>query len=233
MAKPWTEGPKELIQHAIEHKENDTAFDNRLAFISIDNAVELMIKTYLGLPKRITGLTGIKRSEKVFQSFPDLLDLLENHCADRIHGIELGDIEWYHRLRNQLYHSGNGITVGGDKVLEYLEISMLLFSNLFGENLELSLKSEYHNSLVATFIREWGEFEKTFFEDDEKPIFRDMMEVMVQFEADGYISSNDVEEYHSLRTFRNSLVHGRINTPTKDDLKCALEKIEYFKQKMG
>src|ERR1700730_17691581 len=36
---------------------NDTDVNRRLAMIAIDNAVELTIKTYLGLPKRITGLT--------------------------------------------------------------------------------------------------------------------------------------------------------------------------------
>ena len=41
-------------------KDNDV--NRRLAMISIDNAVELMIKTYLGLPKRITGL-GISRKD--------------------------------------------------------------------------------------------------------------------------------------------------------------------------
>ncbi|MCK4796465.1 MAG: hypothetical protein KAT05_03745 [Spirochaetes bacterium] len=231
MSKPWTEGPKELIQHAIEHKENDTPFDNRLAFISIDNAVELMIKTYLGLPKRITGLTGIKpnESENIFQNFPNLLDLLEKHCADRIHGIELGDIEWYHRIRNQLYHSGNGITVGNDKVSEYLEISKILFSNLFGHSLELSSKEKYPDSLLAAFIKEWGEFEIGFFGDDEKRNFRDIMEVMGQLEADGMVSVKDLKDLCNLRNYRNSLTHGSVN-PNKKDLEMALKKIKYFKE---
>ena len=42
--KPWIEGPLELIKHALEHLKLETGFDNRIAMISIDNAVELMIK---------------------------------------------------------------------------------------------------------------------------------------------------------------------------------------------
>jgi len=91
--------------------------------ISIDNAVELMIKTYLGLPKRITGLS-IPRKEynDIAESFPALLDGLEKHAPDKLDGIDLGTIEWYHRLRNELYHQGNGLTVErgtekGDRLL--------------------------------------------------------------------------------------------------------------------
>src|SRR5258706_2191475 len=97
--KPWVSGPKELLDHAIEHLPLGSAFDHRIALISIDNAVELMIKTFLGLPERARGTPGPSRKELELagQSFPDLLDLLEKHAADKIQGFELGDIEWYHR----------------------------------------------------------------------------------------------------------------------------------------
>lgn len=73
--------------------------------ISIDNAVELMVKTYLGLPKRVTGLLISRREfQEIQEAFPSLLDALEKYAADKLTGIDLGEIEWYHRLRNQLYH---------------------------------------------------------------------------------------------------------------------------------
>ena len=70
--------------------------------ISIDNAVELAAKTYLGLPRRARGRNGPGRRklEAASESFPALLDLLDEHASDRLTGIDLGDIEWYHRLRN-------------------------------------------------------------------------------------------------------------------------------------
>ena len=40
-----------------------------------------------------------------------MLDALEQYAAPKLAGIDLGEIEWYHRLRNQLYHQGNGLTV--------------------------------------------------------------------------------------------------------------------------
>ena len=59
VANPWTDGPRELIQHAVDHLALGGDFDRRIAMISVDNAVELTIKTYLGLPERARGDKGL------------------------------------------------------------------------------------------------------------------------------------------------------------------------------
>ncbi|HEY6763979.1 MAG TPA: hypothetical protein VI386_04345, partial [Candidatus Sulfotelmatobacter sp.] len=102
--------------------------------ISVDNAVELAVKTYLGLPERARGTKGPGRREleAASESFPALLDVLGQYAADKLSGVDLSDVEWYHRLRNQLYHSGNGITVERSRVEGYFQIGSLLFENLFG-----------------------------------------------------------------------------------------------------
>ena len=64
-----------------------------------------------------------------------MLEALEKHAATKITGIDLGEIEWYHRLRNQLYHQGNGLTVERDKVEVYAQLANTLFENLFGSKL--------------------------------------------------------------------------------------------------
>src|SRR5436190_2663351 len=110
--QPWASGPGEILQHGVALLQKDSDRNRRLAMLSIDNAVELMIKTYLGLPKRVTGL-AISRPEygEISESFPRMLDALERYAVDKLESINLGDIEWYHRLRNELYHQGNGLTV--------------------------------------------------------------------------------------------------------------------------
>src|SRR5579863_6853434 len=98
---PWATGPGEILRHGLELLRKDSDTNRRLAMISIDNAVELMTKTYLGLPKRITNLEISRREfTEISDSFPALLDAIERYAPDKLTGIDLGTIEWYHRLRN-------------------------------------------------------------------------------------------------------------------------------------
>jgi len=161
MNGPWAEGPKELMQHAVDHLAIGGDFDRRIAMISIDNAVELMIKTFLGLPKRSRGTEGPSRKEleASFNSFPSLLDLMEKYAEDRLNGVSLDEIEWYHRLRNQLYHSGNGITVELAKAQTYLSLAKILFENLFKSPLEVKVTSSIEQKL-GKFLGKWGMFDK-------------------------------------------------------------------------
>lgn len=46
-AKPWISGPSEILQHAINLMSSDNEADRRIAFLSIDNAVELILKTFM------------------------------------------------------------------------------------------------------------------------------------------------------------------------------------------
>lgn len=115
--RPWVSGPTEILEHGLALLEKDTDANRRIALILIDNAVELAIKTYLGLPRRATGIAlSRKRLSEISDSFPDLLDALEEHAPETVSGLDLADIEWYHRLRNQLYHGGVGLTVERTKV---------------------------------------------------------------------------------------------------------------------
>jgi hypothetical protein len=145
--KPWMTGPTELLCHALEHLKKGTPFDYRISLISIDNAVEIAIKTYLGLPKRIRKSTGPSRKklQEAGASFPDLINLFEQFSSEQNKDINLGEIEWYHRLRNTLYHEGSGITVDPDKVDSYLQIAKILCQKLLGASIEdeaLSAQSE-------------------------------------------------------------------------------------------
>src|SRR5260370_4006242 len=100
-ASPWASGPGEILRHGLSLLKKDNDTNRRLAMIAIDNAVELMIKTFLGLPKRITGLTLSRKDfQEISESFPALLDALEKHATDKLTGINLVEIVRYHRLRN-------------------------------------------------------------------------------------------------------------------------------------
>lgn len=224
---PWASGPGEILKHGLDLLRKDTDANRRLAMISIDNSVELMMKTYLGLPKRVTGLKITRNEYQEFaESFPKLLDALEKHASDKLGGVDLGEIEWYHRLRNQLYHQGNGLTVERDKVEVYAELANVLFANLFGFRLVESEKDE--TALLGDFMLAWANFERIItivYSALNKTTGNHPLAIsqMIHFlEAQGVLSKAEVAEVESLRRVRNEVVHGRVNY--KENLK--LEMVE-------
>lgn len=222
MEKPWTAGPRELLEHAVGHLQSGSPFDLRIALISIDNAVELMLKTYLGLPKRVRGTDGPGRKKlgEVEGNFPALLDLFEEISTDTLAGINLGDIEWYHRVRNQLYHQGNGISVDSQHVSAYLEISRILFHNLFDEHFERSRTKS--GDEIGKVVRDWARLEETIHEVAGNLGIRDRSthEAIAGLLQKGLISANDAKEIDNLREVRNRIVHS-----TQPPKRSALDKM--------
>ncbi len=210
---PWASGPGEILRHGIELLRHDTDTNRRLAMISIDNAVELMMKTFLGLPRRISGLNiPRKQFQEIAESFPALLDALEQHASDRLEGVDLGTIEWYHRLRNELYHQGNGLTVERDKVEIYAELANILFNNLFGSQLvePPTLKA----GLLGQFMTLWPIFERAIrirslqFEPvrtERRP--RLGIEAVEILHRAGELTDSEVSEIRELRYVRNRAAH--------------------------
>ena len=209
---PWASGPGEILRHGLDLLRKDTDTNRRLAMISIDNAVELMLKTYLGLPKRVTGLTiSRKEYQEVADSFPALLDSLEKYAADKLAGVDLGAIEWYHRLRNELYHQGNGLTVERDKIEIYAELANILFRNLFGYQLVESPSQK--TELLGEFMLAWGEFEHVLNQElvrrgvgPRRPL--PVIEAL-RYLPDGEFNLHELKQIHEFRRIRNAAAHAQ------------------------
>ncbi|KKM98421.1 hypothetical protein LCGC14_1158100 [marine sediment metagenome] len=133
--KTWTNGPLELLDHSFNHISENNDFDLRIAMISIDNAIELGIKTYLAKNRRTLKIPRTNYNQ-FRKSFPGLLDALEKYSLESISAEKLDSIEHFHGIRNSLYHEGNGITVEADVVKIYAAIAKDLINKLF--NLESS-----------------------------------------------------------------------------------------------
>ncbi len=210
---PWASGPRELLRHGLELLQNGDEADRRLAMIVIDNAVELTIKTFLGLPKRLTGIQVPRaRYQEISESFPRLLDALEEFCPTKLDGIGLGEIEWYHRLRNQLYHQGNGLTVERDKVSVYAELARLLFLRLFGE--ELGIPAIPETQVIGAFMFSWAQFEKGLINYSEfvadtygrTPNVLAAARILVEEQK---MTPQLFEQFRYVQNVRNKLVHGQ------------------------
>lgn len=154
----WASGPAEILEHAMKLLYAGSESNRRIAMLLIDNAIEQIAKTYLSLPKRITGIKlSRKRLQEIFESFPALLDALEELAFDKLGGVDLGAIEWYHRLRNELYHQGMGLSVERNKVHTYAELARKLLKNLFGEDLDIPLDRKA--DIFSQFTQRWTELE--------------------------------------------------------------------------
>jgi hypothetical protein len=212
--QPWASGPGEILRHGLSLLRQDSDTNRRLAMLSIDNSVELMMKTYLGLPRRVTGFSlSRKQLDEMSQSFPELLNAIELHAADKLGGIDLAEIEWYHRLRNELYHQGNGLTVEMEKVRIYAELAKLLFENLFG--IELEIKDSAEPRLLVEFMKAWSTLEKALHKINSE-LYQGTTDgaVVHRLAGDGIISKAAAQEIFSLQELRNSIVHteGRPDT---------------------
>ena len=213
---PWASGPAEILQHGLSLLTEGSDRDRRLAMLSIDNAVELTLKTYIGLPRRVTGIhLARKRFQEISESFPGLLDAVEQHASEKIAGINLGEIEWYHRLRNELYHQGNGLTIERQKVEMYAELGKQLFESLFEIGLEI--KQTPQQSVLADFIQKWGKLEQIATAlahargslKSSKHVVNPMT-VIRELAQSGLITRSEQKRLEELRQIRNQVIHGQI-----------------------
>jgi hypothetical protein len=215
-AAPWASGPREILEHGLSLLEHDSDTNRRLAMLSIDNAVELTIKTYLGLPRRVTGINmGRNEFDSIKESFTKLLDALDQYAGEKIAGINLRDIEWYHRLRNELYHQGNGLTVERQKVEIYAGVAQILFQNLFGKDLLPRKDREKDDDLPQLqkeFLLEWADLERTLAKVPEvmEPITgsgaENPLAHLRELALAGFLDEQVIIEIQKLRILRDQLV---------------------------
>jgi len=212
-SNPWVTGPLELIKHGMLHIEGGNDFDLRIAMISIDNSVELAVKTFLALNRRSLNIER-KDFKNSIRNFPSLLDLLEQNAPDKVSSEELDAIEQFHSLRNSLYHQGNGITVESNMVKSYSIITRDLISRLFDVNLnDLFIEDKDDLKLIGKFLTVWHELETVIkILTQNKNLQTKSLNL---YKTTNFLLKQDIIDYktyeklNELRTFRNNLVHGR------------------------
>jgi len=141
MRHPWQSGPTELLLHAIDHLHQPSEFDQRIAFLLLDVGVETIFKTFLQLPESVTG-TEMGYEKRISHSrgnFHQLTEGIEAAAKTRLKGIDLRHVEFYHSVRNRLYHEGNGITVPTKYSKEYASLAVQILDRLLGVDLQEEL----------------------------------------------------------------------------------------------
>jgi len=232
------DGPLELLNHAVGHLELGSSFDNRIAMISVDVAVESMIKSYLTMPSSVRGTKHVSREEyeKITKSFHSLLIGLIAHVPNKkLYTTEISEIEWYHKIRNELYHSGTDVTVDQQKVETYLEIAKNLFSNLFQVIIDDYIESK-PSTAIGEFFLTWREV---------MPQLERLANIMnlnytvhdrrymalPRLVARKIISKTLQEELKEIRTFRNEITHGN-KMPLNNEIKKKISQLKDLLQKL-
>lgn len=227
MQSTWASGAIELLRHADSHLDLNTAFDKRIAFISIDNSVETMIRTFLSLPKSKSGIKVTRQEiEEAGNSFPKLLALLTKHASDKLVGIDDADIEHYHRIRNTLYHDGTGLSVDDQYIMAYRGIAGVLLENLFNSK---STPPATGNDSLERVIVNWNNIERIGRERLESegipfsPKWVEALSLSLSDKADAQLLSE-------LKAARNRLVHSQ--SIDRKDISQWVETSEHLLQKL-
>ncbi len=131
-SKPWHAMPSRIISLALVHAEQDTDFDHHLAFLLLDVGVETTLKAYL---------IGKKQDvEKIV--FPELLKRVGDEISkDRLQ-VPLDEIDYFHKIRNKLYHQGDGVRPTEENLRKYTEHAKVLLKILLDVDMDKPQENE-------------------------------------------------------------------------------------------
>lgn len=230
MEETWASGSLELLIHADSHIQLDTAFDSRIAFISVDNSVETSIRTFLSLPEKISGVKFQRKEvEEAGNSFPKMVDLLFNKARSKLAGLNDGDIEHYHRIRNQLYHNGTGLGVDRRYLDAYRQIAAVLLNNLFGVKADPKGSEATLENLVLLY-NEVETLIRKAFEDSGVEIGHTFKWEMAV--SEGVLEMKDINQLTELRMIRNTQVHSIAKNIDKKRIELGVEIAEKLIKKL-
>jgi hypothetical protein len=134
---PWQQEPADLISIAIELMMRNSEAYRRVAFVLLDLGVETLFRDYLSLPVGVTGtrMPDAERRRAAGGNFPELLEAVSQASSGKLKGHALADVAACHRVRNTLYHEGDGITVTSDRLQRYAHIAVALLRDLLSVDL--------------------------------------------------------------------------------------------------
>lgn len=171
--KPWVHGPFDLLRHGEEHRHGLRDFDRRIALISFDNAIEMAVVTYLDLNPAQRGGLSYRQEDVVhwkrnFHAKLEFIELFANSKGTPML-VQRDEMIYYHGLRNDLYHGGNG-TVPALHAVEgarraALWVVALLFDvdavTLLSEDVDLAPAQTQPASPETEFLGQFLDIKKT------------------------------------------------------------------------
>ena len=177
--EPWVRGPFEILHHANAHYKKGSDFDRRIAMVGFDNAIEVAITTYLQLNPKLRGGAEYQREavNRWLRNYHSKIEFFRFFIEKHRLAVEttITEIIWYHSIRNEMYHSGNGVVPEKHCLAGLRRAAIDVFKALFGICLEEHLEREeytvaehetsYSKSSTTTqlglFLKSFTTLEKT------------------------------------------------------------------------
>lgn len=151
LVQPWVEDVVEQLALADVLHTNSEAFIRRIAFIVIDNGVEVALKTYVDFEKGISyfGISKKQWEQDYGRDFSKALQLVVSRSGANVN-TKL--VENYHNTRNDLYHKPKLLTIDAKDLKKYLkearELANQLFALSFSENEWQKCASDARSALL-------------------------------------------------------------------------------------
>lgn len=245
----WARGPYEIIEHAEEHYHGGGDVDRRIALIGFDNAIEVAVTTFLQLNPKLRGGTTFCRNDvqKWLQNYHTKIEFLEQFTASNNVPLKssTAEIIWYHTLRNELYHSGNGMVPERYCLDGARDAAIEVFKVLFGIDVTpllaasrtVATPAEQARSQAATiqnrFLQAYIAFERTLrasalamglkADSRAEGVIR-LWEVFRARVGKGVAAYDSVVQ--EVRQVRNQLVHTGITDRSERELKQLMDQLD-------
>lgn len=172
---PWVRGPFEILHHAEGHYKKSSDIDRRLALISFDNAIEVAINTFLQLNSKIRGGIDYQKEmvDKWLRNYHSKIEFFEFFLQERVlsTSISTTEIIWYHTIRNEMYHSGNGFVPEIHCIKGIRTAAIEVINILFSINIKTVLddlvyvdvhqESSNTSTVLNLFLRSFTTLERT------------------------------------------------------------------------
>ncbi len=130
---------------------------NRLALITVDNAVEFALKFHAS-HERLLRPNELNSNDAFFR----IIDLI---TPSKISVDDAKDIKQYHNHRNTLYHGAQLTTVQPRLVIDYIAMAKKLFISLFQYSATEKVWATQVNQVRKALVRDVGILETVIFEE--------------------------------------------------------------------
>jgi len=149
---PWQITAKKLINFANKFKNTNDEFERQVGYLLLDVGVETLLRSYLTMPNTKAKMNFAKRDEAAkgtiekdniagkkitlssFDelSFHNLILAVKQAAEDTVDTSDLEKTEYFHNIRNKIYHLGDGIVPTKENFEEYLKLGDSLLRILLG-----------------------------------------------------------------------------------------------------